>query len=58
MVAAMCALESDTMPIGRISPFPPLSVLVSNTGITVSCFQFQSSVSESDTGNRPESRAF
>lgn len=55
MVAAMCALESDTRRKGGILPFRPFSVLETNTAFAFRRLQFQPSVSESNTGNRPES---
>lgn len=57
MVSAMCALESDTKGNGSLLPFRPLCVLETNTAFTFSWVQFQGSVSESNTGNRPEPRA-
>lgn len=57
LVAAMCALESDTKGNGGILPFRPLTVLETNTAFTFSLVQFQPYVSESNTGNRPESLA-
>ena len=57
MVAAMYALESNTKRNGGILPFSPLSVLETDTAIAFRLVQFQPSVSESNTGNRPESRA-
>ena len=58
MVAAICALKSDTKRNGGLLPFRALSVLVTDTAMRDSWGQFAPHVSESNTGNRPESRSF